>query len=65
MPAPDNAGQHRANRAALIASTAMLLFWLAERQDKRRLARAAHAQGLAMGDTTTQTPDPGGMATNG
>jgi isocitrate dehydrogenase (NAD+) len=62
--APDIAGQDRANPASLIGSAAMLLAWLGERRDDRRLARAAELIERAVDRVIAvpewRTPDIGG-----
>ncbi len=64
--APDIAGKGIANPAALILSAAMLLDWLAGRQDREELARAARAirdsVAAALAQPATRTPDLGGSA---
>ena len=65
--APDIAGRGIANPASLIASTAMLFDWLAQRRSDDRLARAASMirEGLAtaLADPASRTPDLGGRGT--
>lgn len=67
--APDIAGQGIANPASLIASAAMLLRWLAARDDKPGLMEAANhiEQALegALSTPTCLTPDLGGAAGTG
>ena len=67
--APDIAGQGIANPASLIASTAMLFDWLAQRRSDGRLAGAASRirEGLAvaLADPGSRTPDRGGRGTTG
>ncbi|MGR3755704.1 MAG: isocitrate/isopropylmalate dehydrogenase family protein [Tranquillimonas sp.] len=65
--APDIAGSGRANPAALIASSAMLLEWLGARRGDDALTRAGRAVSaaldVALTDPATRTPDLGGTAT--
>jgi isocitrate/isopropylmalate dehydrogenase len=54
--APDLAGRDLANPASLIGSTAMLLFWLGERRNDRRLLHAAALIENAL-DATIAVPE--------
>jgi len=64
--APDIAGQGVANPVSLILSAAMLLDWLARKQDRDELAGAAQAIECAveraLADPAARTPDLGGSA---
>jgi 3-isopropylmalate dehydrogenase len=54
--APDIAGQDKANPASLIGSVAMLLAWLGERRDDKRLTHAAAGIERAL-DTVIAVPE--------
>lgn len=62
--APDIAGQNKANPTSLILSAAMLLDWLAQRNDRPQLAQAARAIEaaieVALANKATRTADLGG-----
>jgi isocitrate dehydrogenase (NAD+) len=62
--APNIAGRDIANPSSLIGSVAMLLSWLAEKHDSRRLQDAATAIETALDETISsglaRTPDLGG-----
>ena len=63
--APDIAGRGLANPIAMILSTAMLLRWLADRHDDRRLLDVAGRVEHAVDETVARgvvTPDLGGTA---
>lgn len=65
--APDIAGRDIANPAALIGSAALLLEWIARRQDAERFRRAAREMSehleTALADPAIRTPDLGGHGT--
>jgi isocitrate/isopropylmalate dehydrogenase len=62
--APDIAGQDKANPSSLIGSAAMLLAWLGERREDKRLAQAAegieHALDAVIAVPEWRTADLGG-----
>lgn len=62
--APDIAGRNKANPTSLILSAAMLLDWLAQRNDSPQLAQAARAIEVAievaLANRATRTADLGG-----
>ena len=65
--APDIAGRNIANPLALVLSAAMMLDWLATQQEDPTAAQAAQLieSGVEslLSETTTRTPDLGGIAT--